>query len=433
MMKMLNLNKTSSLCLVMMIVPSVVIADTSKTNLSGTVDYIKEHTENAPDAVGTFEGTQVFIASDFLPAAVLSGSHHVIDQNVFNDGYMNRYTISSSYGKMSVVSTAKLHKRVHEINVIAEIEKIEKDEEFVEGIVEKGEDVLDGVEQIITSPIDTLSNTISGVGKLFQRAGENLTEQARSDQESRLAAVSGFSKTKRDYAKELNVDVYSRNTILQDKLEDLTEAGYAGNLLAAVTIGALTGPVTSASGVTELMDKVIADTAPPDLRKMNREKLEQMGVVEATADEFIANGSYSPREQTILVNALSEMNTTLGREQFIEAAMDADHYDVTYFRQVQAEMYAQHNRDITPLKTFIGLGPFVAAVTDDNAVVLTLPMDYMLWTEAMATAMQSLNEYVNGLFWVEKKKLYFTGSVSPLARKNIINYGWEIIDNTSAL
>jgi hypothetical protein len=96
-------------------------------------------------------------------------------------------------------------------------------------------------------------------------------------------------------------------------------------------------------------------------------------------------------------------------------------------------MYAQHNRDIAPLKTFIGLDAFVAAVTDDNVIVLNLPVDEMLWTEVMATAMQSLNEYVNGLFWVEKKQLYFTGSVSPLARKNITNYGWEIIDNTSAL
>jgi hypothetical protein len=428
-----QLNKATALSLAVLLVPIATIADDSKTNLSGTVDYIKEQTENAPDAVGKFEGTQVFFASDILPAEILTGPHHVVESNVFNDGFMNRYTIDSTYGKMYVVSTAKLYKRIHEINVITEIEKIETDEEFVEGVVEKGEDVVDGIEQIVTSPIDTLSNTISGVGKIFQRAGENLTEQARSDQENRLAAVSGFSKTKRDYAKELNVDVYSRNAILQEKLDDLTEAGYAGNLLAAVTIGALTGPVTSASGVTELMDKVIADSAPADLRKMNREKLEQMGVLEETADAFIANGSYTPREQTILVNALSEMTTTLGREQFIEAATDANHYDVTYFRQVQAEMYAQHNRDIAPLKTFIGLDAFVAAVTDDNVIVLNLPMDDMLWTEVMATAMLSLNEYVNGLFWVEKKQLYFTGSVSPLARKNITNYGWEIIDNTSAL
>lgn len=428
-----QLKKVIALSLAVLLVPIAAIADDSKTSLSGTVDYIKHETESAPDAVGSFEGTQVFFAADILPADLLSGPHYDVEHNVFNDGYMNRYTINSSYGKMYVVSTAKLHKRIHEINVIAEIEKIEKDEEFVDGIVEKGADVIDGVEQIITSPIDTLGNTISGVGKIFARAGENLTEQARSDQENRFAAVSGFSKTKRDYAKELNVDVYSRNTILQDKLDNLTEAGYAGNLLAAVTIGALTGPVTSASGVTELMDKVIADSAPADLRKMNREKLQKMGVIEATADAFIANSSYSPREQTILVNALSEMKTTLGREQFVEAATDADHYDVTYFRQVQAEMYAQHNRDIAPLKTFIGLGPFLAAVTDDNVVVLNLPMDYMLWTDAMATAMQLLNEYVNNLFWVEQKKVYFTGSVSPLARKNITNYGWEIIDNTSNL
>jgi phage terminase large subunit len=181
------------------------------------------------------------------------------------------------------------------------------------------------------------------------------------------------------------------------------------------------------------LTKVIADTAPTDLRKMNRAKLSEMGVLDKTADAFVANGSYTPREQTVLVSALAEMSATQGRRQFIKTASNAVHYDVTYFRQVQAEMYAAHNRTISPLKTFIKLGPFISAVSEDNVVVVCLPMDYMLWTEAMAKATQSLSEHVNNLEWATGQKMYFTGSVSPLALKNLKGLGWEVIENTSAL
>lgn len=432
-MKNLKLNEIRILCGVLLLLPTLSLAKPSKTDANGTVDYVKSKIENVPSVNGEVEKRQVLMASELLPNLALSGSNYLVKENVFNDGYMNRYTIESSYGAMLVVSNGLLHKRIHEFNVIAEIESISKEQEFIDGLTEKGKDVVVGMKSFITSPIDSLSNAVSGVGKLFQRAGENLTEQARSDQESRLEAISGYAKTKRDYAIQLGVDVYSRNAVLQAQLDSLTKSGYTGNMLSALTIGAFTGPIVTTTGTTNLLNKVIADTAPEDLRKMNREKLAKMGILEATADAFIANGSYTPREQTVLVNALAEMNATQGRQQFIKAATDAVNYDVTYFRQIQAEMYASHNRTISPLKTFITLEPFITAVTEENIVIVNLPMDYMLWTDVMAKATQSLSDHVAGLDWVKGKKIYFTGSVSPLARKNLVNLGWDVFENISAL
>ncbi|NQZ53987.1 MAG: hypothetical protein HRT93_07020 [Piscirickettsiaceae bacterium] len=432
-MKNLKLKKIVMLCGMVLLVPMLSMADISKTDAKGTMDYVKSQAGNAPSAYGKIEGSQVLNASEIVPNVELTGSNYLVKENVFNDGFMNHYTIESTYGPLTVVSTAKLHKRIHEFDVISEIESISKEQEFIDGMAEKGKDVVVGVKNIITSPIDSLSGAVSGVGKLFQRAGENITGQARSDQESRLEDLSGYAKTKRDYASQLNVDVYSRNLVLQEQLDSLTKSGYTGNMLAALSIGAFTGPVVTTTGATNLLNKVIADMAPADLRKMNREKLTKMGVLDATADAFIANGSFTPREQTVLVNALAEMSTTEGRQQFIKTATNAVHYDVTYFRQVQAEMYASHSRNIAPLKTFTKLGPFVAAVTEDNIVVVNLPMDYMLWTEAMAKSTQLLSEYVNNLEWVTGQEMYFTGSVSPLARENLTNLGWEVIENTSAL
>ena len=94
----------------------------------------------------------------------------------------------------------------------------------------------------MTDPVDTASGAVSGVGKLLGRASEAVTGGARSDaEESRAKDLIGFSKTKRDYAYELGVDVYSRNPKLQEALDDIAWTGYAGSISTSVAFAAVPG------------------------------------------------------------------------------------------------------------------------------------------------------------------------------------------------
>ncbi len=427
-----HLMKIIITCLVFLLVSCSSTGIAQKSDVNGSVNYVKEQLRGLPEPVGPFEGPKNFTATSLLPANVIAGNNYSIQRQVFNDGFLNTYTINSAHGKITAVSTARLYKRIHEMKVIAEIEKMSKGKEFVGGVTEKGKDVVKGAWNALTSPIDTVTGAVSGVGKVFQRAGENLGNRARSDQESRLENVTGYAKTKRDYANQLKIDVYSRNPILQEELDSLTLSGYTGNLLAALTIGSFTGPIASGTGAANLLNKVMKDMAPADLRKMNREKLKKMGVLDATADAFIKNGSYTPREQTVLVNALFEMKNTQARDVFIQMATKANHYDVTYFRQLQAEMYADLNRKIAPIKQFMKLGQFTTAISGNNVLNLCLPMDYLLWTSDMAKAATILTGHVNELPWVSEKRIYFIGSLSPMARKNLTEMGWVVIDKIAS-
>ena len=423
-MKKIYLNLIIMISLVFLLASCSSTGTSRKNEVNGSLDYVKTQLRGLPEAEGPFEGPRILEASSLFPADVLSGSSYRVEQKVYNDGFLNIYTIDSDYGKVSAVSTARLYKRIHEMKVIAEIEKMHKGKEFVKGVAEKGKDVVKGAYTVVTSPVKTITGAVSGVGKIFKRVGENVGNRAHSDQESRFQSIIGYSKTKRDYANKLNIDVYSRNDLLQSELDSLTTAGYTGNLLSSLAIGTFTGPFISATGATNLLNKVMKDMSPPDLRKMNREKLEKMGVPKDIADAFIKNSSYTPREQTVLVNALDEMKNATGRENFITFATRADHYDVTYFRQLQAEMYADHNRNNSPIKQFINLGPFTSARTANNVLEVCLPMDYLLWTSDMAKAASILTNKVNALPWVSKKHMYFKGSISPLARKNLTKLGW---------
>ena len=430
-MKTHTLNKFAFVCLAILVTSCS--TDSHKSDVSGSMDFVEEQSKTFPVPAGPFEQPQSFSTSNYLPAEILSGANFRVEPRFINDGFLNIYTINSLYGSIKVVSTAKLYKRIHEMNVIHEIEKMSKTKEFAEGVAEKGKDVVKGAVNVVIHPIDTVTGAITGVGKVFSRAGENVGGQARSDEENRFEDIVGYSKTKRDYANELKVDVYSHNPLLQEQLDDLTTSGYAGNMLAALAISTFTGPIVTATGTSNLLNKVVKDMAPADLRKMNREKLAKMKVLTATADAFIKNGSYTPREQTVLVNALYEMENTQGRDQFVKFARRADHYDVTYFRQLQAEMYADHNRNVTPIKQFINFGQFTAGVTGNNAIVVCLPFDYLLWTVDMAKAITGATNMIDGLNWVTKKSMYLTGTLSPLARESLTNMGWNIIDKTSAL
>ncbi len=425
------LNKFALVCLAILV--TACSSTAHKSDSGGAVDYVKGQAKGYPVPSGPFERAQVFSASRLLPSNKLSGPNYKVENRVYNDGFLNTYTINSSYGKIRAVSTATLYKRLHEMNVINKTAKMSKGKEFVGGVAEKGKDVVKGAANVVLNPIDTLTGTVSGVGKIFSRVSENVAGQARSDQESRFKSIIGYSKTKRDYANQLKVDVYSRNPLLQAELDSLTTSGYAGNLLASVAISSFTGPIVTATGTTHLLNKVVKDKAPQDLRKMNRSKLAKMGIPAATADAFVKNSSYTPREQTVLVNALYEMKNTQGRGEFIKLATRADHYDVTYFRQLQAEMYADHNRNVTPIKKFINLGHFTVAVTRNNVIEVCFPMDYLLWTVDMAKAATALSNKINALNGVTQKRMYLTGTLSSMARENLTKLGWQITDKKSAL
>ena len=131
-------------------------------------------------AQSNFESAPTFRASEILPPDLLKGPNHKVDAAVRNDGYLNRYTIRSRFGSFTVVTTAKLRKRIGEINVLALMEKAKGTKVFKDSAVEAAGDAWRGMKMFVTKPADTVSGAVSGVGKVFSRLGEHLFGSKRS-------------------------------------------------------------------------------------------------------------------------------------------------------------------------------------------------------------------------------------------------------------
>jgi hypothetical protein len=381
-----------------------------------------------------YESPPVLSASKILPPELLSGPNFRVQERVTNDGYLNTYRIDSKFGTFTAVSTALLRKRIGEINAMVVMEKVQSSKEYVASIKQAGLQAMTSAMSLVTSPVQTVSGAVQGLGAAFSRVGESLFGgDARSQsEESRIKDAIGFASTKRQYAYQFDVDVYSDNQKLQDMLNRISWAGYAGSLtwsaaMAAVPGGA--GVAMTVIGTNKVLNQVFQNTPPVELRKMNSEKLSAMGVNPEIADAFLSNTIFSPREQTLLVHALSEMNGAMERGALVRLAVPSQNSTIAFFRQRQAEMYAGYNKSVTPVESFISLGQFAVARTVNGALVINFPADYLVWTEPMAQLILAANQLVNSnLPGVKEKHLWLTGSLSPRARKEIESRGWQVHD-----
>jgi len=382
-----------------------------------------------------YEAAQTLQASKFLPAELRSGANFRVDEKISNDGYLNTYHINSKFGTFTAVSTAMLRKRIGEVNALVVMEKVKGTTEFTNALAKAGSDALGSAKNLVTHPVDTLSGAASGLGAAFRRASDSLTGPKRSDsEESRVKDLIGFARTKRDYAYQFGVDVYSDNKVLQDRLDEITWAGYGGSMtlsaaLAAVPGGA--GVVVSVVTTNRLLNDLFRTTPPVDLRRMNGEKLKAMGVNAEIADAYLNNGSFSPREQTLLVYALDEMKGVENRAAFILFAMATPNRNIAFFRERTAEMYAGYHKAVSSVSSFVSLGELAAGRIGSGALVFCAPLDYLVWTEPMAKFITAANKIIDEA-GPKEKQLWVTGSLSAEARKEMESRGWKVQENSEA-
>jgi len=259
-----------------------------------------------------YESVPVLSASKILPPELLAGPNHHVQERVVNDGFLNTYTIDSKFGQFKAVSTALLRERIQEINAMAQMDKLKGTKEYGTAVKESALSAMVAAKDMVFQPVSTLKTAASGVAVAFRRAGDSVFGAKRSDAEdSKFKNLIGFSNYKREYAYDLGVDVYSRNEVLQDRLNEISWVGWAGGLTVSAAMAAVPGGAgiaMTAIGTTRLTREIVKNQPPADLRRTNTEKLKSMGIDPSTVEMFINESIFSPpREQTILVSALDEM------------------------------------------------------------------------------------------------------------------------------
>ena len=211
---------------------------------------------------------------------------------------------------------------------------------------------LEFAKNMVLAPIDTLSNTATGVGKWLGNIGHSVWGGGSEHEEGTLKTILGFDAVKRFFANQFGVDPYSSYPQLQTHLNEVSWTAFAGSLTVKVAFAAIPGAigtVVTATNFSNGMGNLIADKNPAELKDINREKLVKMGVHESLAEVFLEHPDFSPTQKTFLVGALEVMSLVQNREIFIQISSLSQNEDLAFYRRRQAEMMAAYHKRISPI------------------------------------------------------------------------------------
>jgi hypothetical protein len=374
-------------------------------------------------------------AAQFVPNDLMAGANHKVQPTAVNDGFVNTYDLSTEWGDVKASSDYRLRVRIQEANALKALDDMSRAGIFGDALVNGALAPVEAAVDLVTSPVDTISGAAEGVGRWFGNMADSITSDD-PHQEGAVSAAVGWAQTKRAFAVELGVDPYTDWEPLQEALASVARAAFAGGITAKAAMGmategtALELPVL-ALGLTSTMKKKLVDNPPERLAELHREDLAGLGISETAIEPFLDNHHYSPMEKLQFVEALTRMKGTEGLEILVVHASSAPDKLVARFMQQQAEMVAKFVEKSPSSVLLAKKMPLLK--TQDGRVVGIFPLDYVIWTQRLATIMQDLTPQIDSGAETSGREMWFEGVVSPETREGMKVNGWTVKEKTQLL
>lgn len=276
-----------------------------------------------PFSFGAVTMQDLRLPKDFYPSKSPYAKIVSVQEDAQFPGFLT-FSVTSPHGSYVVRGLTNLRKCLREIDVIEQLKASESTSGGIaDGAVDSIKDTGTGLKNIVVHPVDSVTGIGKGIGKLGGKIGGAFRKKEEGEK-----GDSFLSSTKRQLAKELGVDVYSRNLYLQDKLDSMAKARMGGRGIVAVAtffapVGLLASAVMTVSNINSAADQLVNDSDRVDLYKMNQEALLSLGFPKEKVVQFLNHPYYTPREITYFRFYLEKLKRVQGFEVLLDAAIAA--------------------------------------------------------------------------------------------------------------
>jgi hypothetical protein len=176
--------------------------------------------------------------------------------------------------------------------------------------------------------------------------------------------------------------------------------------------------------MTATASNLVWSKDPEELRKLNEQRLRELGVSDAAAKRLFLNSAMTLTYETRLIAALHAVKLP-GAADRVASAADSRHEREALFHVESAELLqAQHAKQ-----------PFSALLTDSRACVtvraggpafVLLPMDWLRRTEAAESILRDIDDRARRELKATALIIVLTGKASAEASKAFADRGWTI-------
>jgi hypothetical protein len=386
----------------------------------------------------SYEGGVLLNASDLLPADLLRGESHRVRDHVATDGFLAHFQIDSDFGTFEAIGVPQAKSRIAEIRAIKKLVETSKGDLFAEGMKRSLTQPVDAVKNIVTNPVESVKQAPATVGHFFTkvgsaigRAGGKVKDSIENDgpppsgseigQAARDAA--GFDKAKLDTARQLGVDPYSDNARLQEEMDKVTWAFFAGGLPLRVGAAvASAGVAVAATNMIGIPEDTYALTQS-ELALRDGRSLAAMGISDENIKTFQVYGPLSSTRRHRIVLALETLSETKGRDLIIKQVTACETPEQVDFLIAALSILAERQRSGSASYTSLAvLGRLPGAVHSNGELHVPAPVDHVTWTEEVA------HFATRDDLGTTPKVLLHTGKLSDTAASKLSAKGWKCLN-----
>lgn len=349
--------------------------------------------------------------ADFKGLPPSTGQGYRIAPAVQVSGYQGQFIVKTDLGDIVADGSAQLRQRIAEVAPATELEKMSGSEVFVDALAKSTGRSAQAIGKAIAHPGDTLKGVPAGVGRFFGSVKTKVSDGGSGD-------PIGIGKVRRELAHKVGVDPYTSNPLIAGRLDELSRAAFAGGVSLDVAFTVATGGAAAAISFTKTVSNLAWQLPPEDIRARNQEDLAAMNVSRSTRDAFLGNGSYTPTLALAFVDALKALGVKEGAGDFTQLAAGAASETEARFYIDQLRMAAAYGKGERIGK--LGVAGQVGVMHAGNKLFVPMPVDYLSWTDGIKSAVQG-DRFGSGA-----RVAWFSGTLSPNARKGLEGAGWSV-------
>lgn len=384
-----------------------------------------------------FEKPPVLNVRDLIDEKLLQGKGFRVEEKVPTDGIMGLYTLRADKetfgedaGTYQVLSREMAELRLAEVPAIIKLNETSKTGTFVKSMASTAAQPLESAGHMVLNPIDTVTGMPSGVGRFFDRVGDGVGRMWNSEPtpgtggEERGVGdatrdVLGYEQERRALAKKLGVDPYTTNRVLAKKLDEIATTAFRARVGVNTAISVFVPASIILTGVRS-MDNLVWDTPRGDLIVRVENKLQELQVPKAQASAFTHNPAIPLSLQVAVVENLGRLGGVSGRGDMVGLMGSVETESQTRFLATSVRMLADYHEKKKPI-TAMSVPGLIIARDQDKALVLPAPVDYVSWTERVASFAKNPRFQA-----AQQRTILLAGQMSPRAKKGFEENGWTI-------
>lgn len=381
-----------------------------------------------------YEEPVLLNSSELLSPELMRGPTFRVRDQAFTDGFMAHFEVDTDFGTFEAIGVPQVKRRIIEADAIRTLVETSKGDLFAEGLKRSLTQPIDAVSNIVKDPVGSVKKVPKTVGHFFSKVGASIergVNKIKENEESgheasseeigrgigRVAKnVAGFEKAKLATARELGVDPYSDNVRLQEEMDKVTWAFFAGGLPLRFVAGA----AVTATNMVGIPAETYALTQGELALRDNR-SLVAMGLNSEDIQAFQIQPSLSTTRRHRIVTALEAMPNAAGRGRVILLANSCATPEQADFLVAALSMLQEREQTgAANYKELFVFGRLPAGFTATGTLEVPAPVDDVTWTEQVAGFAKRDD------LGTAPKVLIHTGRLSPATSAGLTAAGWKI-------